>query len=82
MYFHISRKMNKMYSVKVKISKPSEKEVSFKNLFLSGIVVCRNPTEAKNKAIKCVMSQTEEKNLQYSIVDCKKIKTDFVINEN
>lgn len=70
------------YSVKVKITNPT-----FKNTFINGLVIAKTPTTAKELALKEVVKgvdfdslRIKRESTKFEITDCKKIKSDFVID--
>lgn len=71
-----------IYSVKVKITIPT-----FKNTYVNGLVIAKTPTTAKELALKEVVKGVDLDSLgikiestKFEVTDCKKIKSDFVIN--
>lgn len=74
------------YSVKVKITNPT-----FKNTYVNGLVIAKTPTTAKELALKEVVKGVVKgvdlgslgikiESTKFEVTDCKKIKSDFVID--
>jgi len=68
----------KIYSVKIKFSKPGHQNMYWQGLVLDG----KNPKEAQEKALKGTRDQIQEgqrDSITSQVTECKKVRTDFLI---
>lgn len=75
-------KKTKYYRVRIKVTKPADKNVRYNPVFINGLVEATSPTESAEIVINKLKCVWEDKTLQFRIMENKNLRIDFIAKKN